>query len=479
MQQLERKKLSDIFDISGSMSVLVDFGSIFTTIKTSLDNVRKSGTTDVNGFFKSLLKSKGEFGFNLHANVAFKLSDLTNKFLPDINIGNLDFNLVATLGGGNSKLNAGVYIRLTVTLTFLQDFYNLFKTKLGGVFKFFGINLPDLDLKAQTDLALAITADVVAMTFQMALGDLSGGITCIYRFKDDLLSCAAKGNALFTIIGAIAMTVYKAVKFFEQVGSAIVGAFDAAGNWFGKTFSSDGNLPAFCPNNGVLSVGFCYPPCDSGFYRIMTRCSRYCPAGFRDDGLFCFKPGGYAHFCAFNTCNSGYHDVLCIACSPDCPQYMTDIGISCFKNDKDTGPGSLPTCAPDQEYHFPKCYKKGTYKKYLKMRNALKRKTKKVLMETRAQNKSLTYAPTPSKNCSDLADQTTCTTNNSCFWGIVADIKNKKYAPGCLIALRNNLNKHVYSGSLTGPKVDPNTAKIPPPTIKIAPNAANPNKPKT
>ncbi len=79
-----------------------------------------------------------------------------------------------------------------------------------------------------------------------------------------------------------------------------------------------------------------------------------CPDGFRNDGSFCAKLMSYGRgvgyvsevMCKASTpdqlcekhlllwyprCKTGYHNVGCCICSPDCPKDMVDIGVSCAK----------------------------------------------------------------------------------------------------------------------------------------------------
>lgn len=99
-----------------------------------------------------------------------------------------------------------------------------------------------------------------------------------------------------------------------------------------------------------------YPKCAEGYTNWgCCVCANKCPEGFRDDGLFCSKPGAYGRgigYALWNEkkcikknpqgcekhgliwypkCAPGYHNVGCCICSPNCPEGWTDIGISCKK----------------------------------------------------------------------------------------------------------------------------------------------------
>jgi len=86
---------------------------------------------------------------------------------------------------------------------------------------------------------------------------------------------------------------------------------------------------------------------------VIKKSAITCPDGFRNDGSFCAKPmsygrgAGYVSEAICNTksekpceknlllwypkCKTGYHNVGCCTCSPECPADMIDIGVSCAK----------------------------------------------------------------------------------------------------------------------------------------------------
>ena len=99
---------------------------------------------------------------------------------------------------------------------------------------------------------------------------------------------------------------------------------------------------------------------------VLARASTACPAGFRDDGFYCFKPKPYGRgtgcfkeatclaeakplgtssceqvgLLLYPNCKPGFHSYGCCICTPDCPAGWTDIGISCLK------PAATTTSAP-------------------------------------------------------------------------------------------------------------------------------------
>ena len=58
-------------------------------------------------------------------------------------------------------------------------------------------------------------------------------------------------------------------------------------------------------------------------------------------------------------CRSGFHNVGCCICSPNCPSKMTDIGISCAKHSYGRGAGKIPlTCRSNEDLYGLLCYPK-------------------------------------------------------------------------------------------------------------------------
>lgn len=157
-----------------------------------------------------------------------------------------------------------------------------------------------------------------------------------------------------------------------------------------------GTIPRNClPGQEESTPGLCYDKCQAGYSSAVTMCVPSCPAGFRDDGLYCFKPAPYSktafpwkafdswnmndalkrcrasaegrkYGCGvFNSntmvytgCPSGYETApaLNFLCSPKCPSNTIDIGISCMKKTYDRGVGKLMSCAPGKHWDAGLCY---------------------------------------------------------------------------------------------------------------------------
>jgi hypothetical protein len=133
-----------------------------------------------------------------------------------------------------------------------------------------------------------------------------------------------------------------------------------------------------CKSPSVQSGLLCYPSCDSGYTGVGPVCWQDCVNNYRDDGAFCFKPEPYGRgvgyvnekkcenenpigcekngLLYYPKCKEGFHNFGCCVCSPDCPNGMTDIGISCAKKSYGRGVGEPLTCSETEDYNAGLCY---------------------------------------------------------------------------------------------------------------------------
>lgn len=154
-----------------------------------------------------------------------------------------------------------------------------------------------------------------------------------------------------------------------------------------------GTVPTDCGAGKQLDAGLCYKKCNSGYKGVGPVCWSSCPSGFPDHGAFCGKPkaygrgGGYpwkfgdkafsldgarkrcrkkhAQGCEkwgaiiYPKCRSGFHNVGCCVCSPNCLSGMKDIGVSCAKKSYGRGVGTVPkACKGGKQMDAGLCYKK-------------------------------------------------------------------------------------------------------------------------
>jgi len=154
--------------------------------------------------------------------------------------------------------------------------------------------------------------------------------------------------------------------------------------------------PVVCKDGEEEYAGLCYPKCRDGFEAVGCCLCRQkgCPPGFTDDGVAtCIKPQAYGRgvgypwkfgdktskdgmmkrceadygfghceeygLVVYPKCKPGYHNVGCCICSPDCPNGMSDLGISCGKQTYGRGTGAIRDQCPDNEEEDAfLCYKK-------------------------------------------------------------------------------------------------------------------------
>jgi len=145
-----------------------------------------------------------------------------------------------------------------------------------------------------------------------------------------------------------------------------------------------------CPPGTEQNGALCYPLCDDGFSGSGPVCWQNCPNGFRNDPAHCGKTapesrgvgypwrfgdtpfsldGAWKRCEQENTqgceqdgavvypkCRPGFHPAGCCICSPDCPEGMLDIGVSCQKQTRTRGGGSAMICPSGKEQIGALCY---------------------------------------------------------------------------------------------------------------------------
>ena len=168
----------------------------------------------------------------------------------------------------------------------------------------------------------------------------------------------------------------------------VIGSYNPDFCWKSTTTRGVGTIPAGCSLDQQKRGLLCYPACKSGYTAFVATCSQDCPAGFRNDGLFCAKPAAYGRgggypwqfgdalnndgmmarcragsgtpcemngAIAYPTCKAGFSPVGANICSPICPAGMTDAGVSCTKQTY-TQAASTLQCAAGQVNDAGLCY---------------------------------------------------------------------------------------------------------------------------
>ena len=122
--------------------------------------------------------------------------------------------------------------------------------------------------------------------------------------------------------------------------------------------------PTECGAGQENDVGLCYPLCREGFNGVLTGCYQFCPAGYADHGLTCWRDG---HIFGSDNSACPWWDVCGVAtergCST-CPADYNNDGCTCRRDPHvfgkeiyDRGAGRVPTiCAGGMENDTGLCY---------------------------------------------------------------------------------------------------------------------------
>jgi len=218
------------------MTAWIDFGTLGSTLMSTIDNIRK-GTKDTGQkLIEGILKSGAECGLSISAQISLNLLDLTKGFLPDAPLAQADINVLATLGGGSSGIGKGLYISFNGKVTLLTSFYNIFKEKFDSVFGAIGIKLPEINLDISADVAIAVQDEVFGI--KLTIPNLNLNIVCLVKYTPSSFSCKGLDivGAIFSLIGEGAKWVARKVAaFFSSVGDTIVEFAKAVGEFFVST----------------------------------------------------------------------------------------------------------------------------------------------------------------------------------------------------------------------------------------------------
>ena len=210
----------------------------------------------------------------------------------------------------------------------------------------------------------------------------------------------ARGN---TVGRAARLSKRDVITLNEHFGCSVPSSILADGS-NGKTRGNSygrgaGIVPKSCPDGKEFDAGLCYPKCRSGFYGVLSMCWQSCGGWGRDDGAYCAKPSSYGRgagrspctgcsgcsgcgwggcsgcsgcsscstkHCRHNEeingllcypkCRTGYHNVGCCVCSPNCPSGMSDHGAMCWKKRYHRPAGKMPKCRFNEVLDAGLCY---------------------------------------------------------------------------------------------------------------------------
>lgn len=152
------------------------------------------------------------------------------------------------------------------------------------------------------------------------------------------------------------------------------------GCWLAAYGRGVGQAISACGTGEEKDGLLCYPDCQTGYTGVGPVCWQTCPSGFTDTGLDCLKPSSYGRGAGYPlwdegkcnsensqgceksgllwypNCDANFHAVGCCVCSPDCPNDMDDIGVSCAKASYGRTAGTPLGCPAGQVEDASLCY---------------------------------------------------------------------------------------------------------------------------
>lgn len=214
---------------------------------------------------------------------------------------------------------------------------------------------------------------------------LYGAIRGTYKFIIMLLVLIVLAG-----IGYGGYVVYQKAHGVFQTASKVLGIAKGIAR---DSYGRGAGIPLGCGPDEEMDGALCYPKCEADYNGVGPVCWQNCPEGFRDDGAFCGKPAPYgrgagyplweegkcniehaqhsqyridiehAGFCEksgalwYPKCRANFHAVGCCVCSPNCPEGMSDIGVSCAKRSSGRGAGAaIHACQDGYEKDGLLCY---------------------------------------------------------------------------------------------------------------------------
>ena len=146
-------------------------------------------------------------------------------------------------------------------------------------------------------------------------------------------------------------------------------------NSYGKASYGRGvGSPMDCSSDKEKDAGLCYPKPDDGYTCSATICTKDCPTGMRNDGLYCAKRSygrsvGSPMDCSddkekiaglcYTKPRDGYKCTATICTVKNCPNGMRDDGLYCAKSTKPRGVGIVPDkCESTKNKDGALCYNK-------------------------------------------------------------------------------------------------------------------------
>ena len=217
--KLGKKNLKEFFSLNATTTVLVDLGNVASNVATAISSLNSVNSCENSAnTIQSIKNSGAELTIVAEGFLTIKLNDLTRGFFPDLDIELGEASFVASLGGGNTGLPAGVYLyfKSNVLQAILDVFEYLFNYYLSIISDKFNISMPDLS-GAEMSLGLFFSESKVGFVFNFSAGEFR----CLYDFDKKKGGCKYIDHFFTMIVGAIVDAIVAVGEFFEEVGETI------------------------------------------------------------------------------------------------------------------------------------------------------------------------------------------------------------------------------------------------------------------
>jgi hypothetical protein len=189
-----------------------------------------------------------------------------------------------------------------------------------------------------------------------------------------------QGFFVVAVVGLVLVAAFFGWRWYASCDQSLSACLLDAVNPLPASYGRGAGIPMTCGSDEEQDGALCYPQCEAGYSGVGPVCWQQCPDNLRDDGAFCAKPEPYGRgvgyvlwdrskcesehgACEQNgalwypVCQTGYHNVGCCICSPDCPEGMTDVGVSCTKQSYGRTAGvPLHACSEGYERDGALCY---------------------------------------------------------------------------------------------------------------------------
>eukprot|EP00340_Litonotus_pictus_P000662 CAMPEP_0170520566 /NCGR_PEP_ID=MMETSP0209-20121228/5862_1 /TAXON_ID=665100 ORGANISM="Litonotus pictus, Strain P1" /NCGR_SAMPLE_ID=MMETSP0209 /ASSEMBLY_ACC=CAM_ASM_000301 /LENGTH=843 /DNA_ID=CAMNT_0010806935 /DNA_START=171 /DNA_END=2699 /DNA_ORIENTATION=- len=220
------KEIGDIIEVQAAVTYLVDFSNSFKILAEITKKMFTSDSSQSQRVINEIFKFGGEFSFMSEAKISINFSEITKKFLPDLDFGTGGASMVISGGNGSSGLKAGIYYYGRVNFD-LTDFLNDLFEKFNPITKLFGFKLPKVKGVKFSLLSLGffITDNAVGLKVDTPLWNFE----CMFIYKGSKASCKFN-NFFFSLLWKLGKWIVKfSRKLFEWTANALISFADLTG----------------------------------------------------------------------------------------------------------------------------------------------------------------------------------------------------------------------------------------------------------